>query len=245
MIEWQDTGIVLSARPHGETGGIISLLTENHGRAQGYLYGAASSRMRGTTEIGTRVDVQWQAKGAGQLGQFKLELEKSAAGDVIGDPLKLTALQAACTLVDKTLPENEKHRAIYDGTKALLDAFAGEYWAVSYIFWEIALLKELGFGLDLSRCVSTGETENLLYVSPKSGCAVSKAAGEIYKEKLLKLPTFLRGEAQFGDQDILDGFNLTGYFLLHRVFLQSYGQLPEARQRLHEKFAKNMEAAGL
>lgn len=241
MMEWQDHGIVLSVRPHGETGGIVSLLTAQHGRASGYVYGATSQRSRGVLEPGNRVDAHWQAKGTGQLGQFRLELEKSSVADVIDDPLKLTALQAACALVDRTLPENEKHTAIYDGTRALLEAFAGDYWAVSYIFWEIALLKELGFGLDLSRCVSTGVTEDLIYVSPKSGCAVSKAAGEIYKAKLLPLPPFLRGEARFDDGDILDGLKLTGYFLLQRVFLQAYGHLPEARQRLQEKWDQKID----
>lgn len=237
MIEWEDTGIVLSVRSHGETGGIVSLLTENHGRAAGYVYGASSARTRGVMEIGNRVAVHWQARSADQLGQFKLELEKSAAADVMDEAVKLTALQSACALLDKTLPENENHPSVYEGLKALLAAFGGDFWAPSYVFWEIGLLRELGFGIDLSRCVVTGDMDELIYVSPKSGCAVSKAAGEIYKEKLLRLPSFLRGEARFEKEDILEGLKLTGYFLLHRVFLQAYGQLPESRQRLEEKFS--------
>lgn len=236
MIEWRDTGIVLSVRPHGETGAVVSLLTESHGRAAGYVYGAVSTRTRGVLEIGNVVAVEWKAKASGQLGTFTLELEKSHAADVMDDAMKLTALQSACAIADKTLPENERHPGIYDGTRALLSAFGTELWAASYIFWEIALLRELGFGLDLSKCVSTGSTEDLLYVSPKSGCAVSAGAGAIYKEKLLKLPPFLRGEARFDPEDILDGLKLTGHFLLGRVFSQSHTNLPEPRLRLEEKF---------
>jgi DNA repair protein RecO (recombination protein O) len=237
MIEWQDEGIVLSVRPHGETGGIVSLLTQNHGRAAGYVYGATSTKSRGVLEIGNVVSAEWQARGSDQLGKFSLEPEKSYAADVMHDPVRLTALQAACALADKTLPEHERHPAMFEGTRALLAAFSTDLWAASYIFWEIGLLRELGFGLDLSKCVSTGETQDLIYVSPKSGCAVSAAAGSIYKEKLLKLPPFLRGEARFEREDILDGLKLTGYFLLHRVFSQTHANLPEPRLRLEEKFA--------
>lgn len=238
MIEWQDEGIVLSVRPHGENGGIASLLTRGHGRAAGYVYGIASSRSRGLLETGNLVSARWQAKAEGQLGSFTLELEKSHAADVMPDPVRLTALQSACALADKTLPEHERHKAVFEGLRALLRAFSAEYWAAAYVFWEIGLLKELGFGLDLSKCVSTGERENLAYVSPKSGCAVSAAAGAIYKERMLNLPPFLRGEARFEDRDILDGLKLTGHFLLHRVFSLSNANLPEARLRLEEKFSK-------
>jgi DNA repair protein RecO (recombination protein O) len=236
---WQDAGIVLSIRPHGENGGILSLLTAEHGRALGYVYGATSSRQRGVLQTGNRVAVDWQAKASGQLGNFTAELEKACVADVLDDPLKLTALQSAAALADKALPEGEKHPGVYRGFCALLDAFAaeGDIWRPTYIFWELGLLRELGFGLDLAKCVSTGTTEDLLYVSPRSGCAVSRAAGEIYKERLLALPPFLRGEARFEPQDILDGLKLTGHFFLHRVFAQAHSPLPEARQRLEEKIS--------
>lgn len=240
MMEWQDSAIILSVRPHGETGGVVSVLTEKYGRTAGYIYGATSTRSRGVLEIGNIVNARWQAKGEGQLGTFTLELEKSHTADVLDDPAKLTALQSACVLADKTLPEREKHPAVYAGLGALLGSFSGDLWAASYIFWEIGLLRELGFGLDLSKCVSTGAVDNLIYVSPRSGCAVSAAAGEIYKEKLLHLPPFLRGEARFEDGDILDGLKLTGHFLLHRVFAQSNANLPEARLRLEERFSRKI-----
>ncbi len=236
MLEWQDEGIVLSVRGHGETGGVVSLLTQGHGRAMGYIYGATSSRMRGVLDPGNLVSVRWQAKSSDQLGNFTLELEKSVAADVMDDPVKLTAMQSACILADKTLPERENHSGVFEGTKALMASFSTDIWAVTYIYWEIGLLRELGFGLDLSKCAATGAVDNLIYVSPKSGCAVSAAAGEIYKERLLSLPAFLRGQGNFDDPDILDGLKLTGHFLRHRVFALSNSDLPESRLRLEEKF---------
>lgn len=236
MLNWCDEGIILSVRAHGETGGLVSLLTRHHGRAVAYVYGATSSRLRGVLEPGNIVSAQWQAKSEGQLGNFTLELEKSAAADVMDDPARLTALQSALILADRTLPERERHDGLFEGTKTLIASFAADMWAATYIYWEIGLLRELGFGLDLSKCAATGGTEDLIYVSPKSGCAVSAAAGEIYKEKLLSLPAFLRGEG-LGEGDILDGLKLTGHFLRHRVFALANSDLPEPRLRLEEKFS--------
>ena len=236
MLEWQDSGIILSVRGHGDTGGIVSILTRDHGRAMGYVYGATSTKTRGVLEPGNLVSIDWKAKSNDQLGTFTLELEKSIAADVMDDAAKLTAMQSACVLADKTMPEREKHTGMYEGTKALMASFATDIWAPTYIYWEMGLLRELGFGLDLSKCAATGAVDNLIYVSPKSGCAVSAAAGEVYKEKLLALPPFLRGEGGFEESDILNGLKLTGHFLLHRVFSLSNSNLPESRLRLEEKF---------
>lgn len=238
MISWNDTGIVLSVRPHGENGGIVTLLTQKHGRAAGYVYGATSNRVRGLLEIGNVVSAQWQAKSHDQLGSYTLELEASHAASVMHDPVRLTALQSACALADKTLPENESHPGVYEGLLMLLSSFETDVWAATYIYWEIGLLRELGFGLDLATCVVTGGAEDLRYVSPKSGCAVSAGAGEPYKEKLLNLPTFLRGEPRLEDGDVLDGLRLTGHFLLNRVFSLANTNLPEPRLRLEEKYGK-------
>lgn len=237
MTEWQDEAIVLSARPHGETGAVASLLTRGRGRAMGYVYGAASGRVRAVLEVGNLVLARWQAKAEGQLGNFTLDLEKSSAAAVLDDPLKLTALQSAAALADRTLPEREAHPGVFEGLKALLSAFDTEVWPAAYIYWELGLLKELGFGLDLSKCAATGVTEDLVYVSPKSGRAVSRAAGFVYKEKMLHLPAFLRGGGIEGE-DVVNGLRLTGHFLLHRVFSLANENLPEPRLRLAEKFEK-------
>ena len=198
--------------------------------------------MRGLLEIGNIVSATWQAKSHDQLGSYTLELEESAAAHVIDDPAKLTALQSACALADKTLPENESHPGVFEGMRALLASFRTEIWAATYIYWEIGLLRELGFGLDLAKCVSTGVVDNLLYVSPKSGCAVSAAAREEYKDRLLLLPSFLRGGGEMEDEDILQGLKLTGHFLLHRVFSLANSNLPEPRLRLEEKYEKRQKA---
>jgi DNA repair protein RecO (recombination protein O) len=242
MLSWEDTGIILSLRPHGENGGVVTLLTKAHGRAAGYVYGVSSSRLRGTLEIGNVVSARWQAKSHDQLGTYTLELEQSHTADVLSDSVRLTALQSACALADKTLPEHESHPGVFEGMLALLGSFSTEVWAAAYIYWEIGLLRELGFGLDLTRCVATGVADNLIYVSPKSGCAVSAAAGEEYKDRLLHLPPFLRGEPRFENEDILHGLQLTGHFLLHRVFSLANTNLPEPRLRLEEKYGRLQNA---
>lgn len=239
MLEWQDEGIILSLRPHGETGGVLSLLTKQHGRTAGYVYGASSAKSRGTLEAGNLVFARWQAKSSDQLGSFSLELEKSYAAAVMDDPVKLTALQSALALADKTLFEREKHPGVYEGLKALLESFSADLWAPTYIFWEIGLLRELGFGLDFSACAATGTTENLIYMSPKSGRAVSALGGAGYEDRLLHLPSFLRG-GSVEEKDILEGLQLTGHFLLHRVFSQMNSGLPEPRLRLEEHIKKTI-----
>jgi DNA repair protein RecO (recombination protein O) len=235
--EWNDEGIVLSARPHGESGAVVSLLTRARGRAAGYVYGAASARTRGVIEPGNFVSAHWQAKAAEQLGNFALELEKSALASVLGDALKLTALQSACALADKVLPEGEPHPGVFEGLKALISAFDTEVWPAVYIYWELGLLKDIGFGLDLSKCAVTGETENLTFVSPKTGRAVTRAGAGIYADKMLRLPGFMSGGG-LGEDDVTEGLKLTGHFLLNRVFSLSNENLPDARLRLEEKFSR-------
>ncbi len=242
MEQWQDQGIVLAARRYAENGAIVSILTENYGRRAGFLHGAFSSRNRGTLEIGNVVDVHWQARTEENLGTFKFELKKSAAAPFLADPLKLAALQAACALCDQSLPEREGHPGLYRGFVALLDTFREDIWAAAYIIWEIALLKELGFSLDLTRCAAGGDSRSLAYVSPKTGRAVSYAAGETYKARLLDLPAFLKpngGPAD--DTEILTGLRLTGYFLEHWAFTHHSEGIPEARRMLHLRFAERFE----
>lgn len=235
--QWQDQGIILSARPHAETGAIVSVLTAEHGRCNGYVHGAISNRKRAMLEQGTLVSVEWRARQADQLGSFALEIEKSFAADIMFDATRLAALQAACALADKTLAERETHAGVFEGMKALLESFAGEVWPAAYIYWELGLLRELGFGIDLSQCAVTGMQGDLCYVSPRSGRAVSLDAAEPYKDKLLPLPGFLQGGSDLSSPEILKGLQMTGYFLLNRVFAQSNANLPEARLRLEQKFS--------
>lgn len=239
MEQWQDQSVVLAARTHGESGAIVSLLTKSNGRQAGYLRGASSAKNRGTLEIGNIVDANWRARTSENLGSLTLELSHSTAARVMQDSLKLAALQSACALCDQALPEKEGYEGLYNGLLALLEILEGEVWAAGYIMWEIAFLKELGFSLDLTRCAGGGDDNNLAYVSPKTGRAVSYEAGEAYKDKLLPLPGFLKTNSKSDDEDdILTGLQLTRFFLEHWVFAQHNRGLPEARHRLGLRFAE-------
>lgn len=260
MEQWEDQGIILAARRHGESGAIVSLLTPERGRCAGYMRGAFSGKNRGTLEVGNIVDAHWQTRVEGQLGTLTLELVRGSAARVMDDALKLAALQSACALCDAALPEGEGHEGLYQGFLALLDVLESEVWGQAYVMWEIALLRELGFSLDLSRCAGGGSVEDLAYVSPKTGRAVSAEMGKAYKEKLLALPYFLRplsldpsphyGEReserrkQGEGEDILTGLILTGYFLQHWVFAHHSSGIPDARERLHLRFVENANRVG-
>jgi DNA repair protein RecO (recombination protein O) len=241
MEQWQDQGFVLSVRPHGEGGAIVALLTENNGRHAGFLHGAHSTKKRALLEPGTKVEIDWKARVADNLGTLTLEQMAGLPGGILNDPLKLSALLSACALCDSALPEREGHPGLYYGFKTLIDMMDQEIWGAAYIYWEIALLKELGFGLDLTRCAGGGDAATLAYVSPKSGCAVSYAAGQPYKEKLLELPAFLKPNGGPLDQDeIYKGLKMTGHFLEHWVFAHHSKGIPEARLRFEARYAKTV-----
>ena len=239
MESWSDRGIIVSVKPHGEHGGIVSLLTEHHGRHAGFAHGVQSAKKRGDFELGTVVDVEWTSRQSESLGTYKLQPEKSYAVYAMDDSKKLLALQSLCALAHLTLPEREPSPGVFEASNAFLDSLSTDIWAPSYVYWEIGLLKTLGFGIDLSQCAATGTTEDLVYVSPKSARAVSRAAGQIYKDRLLPLPGFLIGSGAFNDQSIAEGLQMTGYFLQHRVFgMTSNMVLPDVRHRLHHIFAE-------
>ena len=241
MESFQDQGIVLSVRAHGENGGIVNLMTVAQGRCAGYVRGARGSKMRGTLETGNIVDANWQSRVADGLGTYNLELSKSHAASVMQDPLKLGALQSACALVDAALPEREAHEGLYHGLCALFEILEGDAWGAAYVLWEIAFLKELGFALDLTRCAGGGDDQSLAYVSPKTGRAVSYEAGAPYRDKLLALPGFLKPSGQAEADDVLVGLRLTGYFLEHWVFNHHTHGVPDPRLLFEERFAKTVE----
>lgn len=240
MEQWSDSGYVLSVRGHGEGGAVVALLTEQNGRHAGFIHGAGSTKNRGILQPGTRVSVDWKARTADQLGNLTLEQEAGLPAGILDDPLKLAALLSACALCDQTLPEREGHTGLYYGFKALIDTMDSEIWAAAYIYWEIALLKELGFGIDLTRCAGGGDAQTLAYVSPKSGRAVSWAAAQPYKERLLELPGFLKPNGGPVDaQEIVKGLKMTGHFLEHWVFVHHTKGLPEARLRFETRYQKS------
>jgi DNA repair protein RecO (recombination protein O) len=234
-MQWQDEGIVLGARRHGESGLIVQVLTRGHGRHAGLVHGGQGRKWRPVFETGNHVSVTWRARLAEHLGTMTGELLRGYAARLIDDPTRLACLAAAAAIAETALAEREPHARAFDGLATLLASLdADRGWAVGYVEWELMLLSELGFGLDLTRCAVTGERTDLVYVSPKSGHAVSARAGAPYRDKLLALPPFVAGQAEDrrpAPGEVLAGLRLTGYFLAQRVFEPHGRTVPPARSR--------------
>jgi DNA repair protein RecO (recombination protein O) len=243
-MNWSDEGYVLSVRRHGEAAAIVNLLTREHGRHAGLVRGGAGRRLRGVLQPGNQVAAEWRGRLAEHLGSYTVEAMRDHAAGLLSDGDRLAGLTAATAVTEAALPEREPHLAIHDGFAALLAARAGTPdWAAVYVRFELGLLAELGFGLDLSHCAATGSTQGLAYVSPRSARAVSREAAAPYKDKLLPLPAFLgpEGAETLSRQDILDGLKVTGYFLQSAVFAPHNRPLPIARERLVERLSRQAE----
>ena len=235
-MEWTDEALILSVRAHGETASIVELFTRDHGRHLGLVHGGRSRKKRPILQIGNHVEATWKARLADQLGQVNLELRRGYAAQVMDDAFALAGLTSMAALA-RLLPERDPHGALFEISMFLLSFLDDpDVWPALYVRWEIALLEELGYGLDLSACAATGTQDALIYVSPKSGRAVSASAGEPYADKLLNLPPFLRPErsAHTGVHDTIAGLALTEHFLQTRVLLPREQSMPEARRRLSE-----------
>jgi DNA repair protein RecO (recombination protein O) len=237
-MDWRDTGFVLTARRHGESGLIVELLTEAHGRHAGLVRGGQSPKKRALLQPGNLVAATWRGRLPEHLGAFEIELLRPHAAGLIDDPDRLAALTAAAALIALALPEREPHADVFDALRRLIAALDSAGWAASYVAWEGALLAALGFGLDLSACAATGVNDDLAYVSPRSGRAVSRSAGAPYHDKLLLLPAFLWRDAAVEAADIVAGLALTGHFL-HYHLLEPQGRtLPVARARLADRLKR-------
>ena len=238
-MEWADEGIVLVVRSYGETSAIVEALTRAHGRHLGLVHGGASRKSKAMLQPGNSLQLGWRARLNEQLGSYHAEPLRMRAGTILEHRESLAGLNAFAAVASALLPEREPHASIYEAGTLLLDAIAEQdfaHWAPLYVRWEAGLLDELGFGLDLSHCAATGATDDLIYVSPRSGRAVSRDGGTAYADRLLKLPPFLLGSqnAEPSADDIVAGLKLTSFFLLDRV-LQPHGkELPQARIRLQE-----------
>jgi len=239
-MEFEDDGFVLSARPYGESGGIVEVLTATRGRWAAHVAGASSRRMKPILQPGARVRISYRARVSEQLGSARLEGEGEGASALFDDALALAALSAAAAVVAGALPEREPHPGAFLAFEALSQALTiPEIWPAVLVRFEMGLLEELGFGLDLSKCAATGTTDNLVWVSPRTGRAISAAAGEPYRDRLLALPPFLLS-AQYGLSagDIGAGLALTGRFLQDFVFAALNRPLPPARERLINRLAE-------
>jgi len=238
-MQWGEEGTVLSLRKHGETSALLELFTRQHGRHLGLVRGGRSQRMRSQLQPGNKLEATWRARLSEHLGTFTVEPVKLRAAVLMDDPMQLAALSSMCAMAG-LIAEREPHEQLYDAFEIVISALENDdVWPALMIRWELGLLEELGFGLDLRTCAATGSTENLIYVSPKSGRAVSEEAGLPYKTKLLVLPPFLRNQSQTEDitpQDIAEGFRLTGYFLQQHIYGPRRTKFPEPRERLQLRF---------
>jgi DNA repair protein RecO (recombination protein O) len=237
-MQWSDEGVVLAVRSHGETAAVVELFTRTHGRHSGLVHGGRSRKARPVLQTGNHVTATWKARLSEHLGHMAVELNRGYAAAAMEDPAALAALASLCALT-RVLPERDPHPNLYEITLFVLSYLDdADLWPPLYVRWEMALLDELGFGLDLKTCAATGSTEDLIYVSPKSGRAVSRAAGEPYQDKLLALPPFLSSNrptganARITPEDLSAGLRLTGHFLETRVLAPNGLVLPENRQRL-------------
>jgi DNA repair protein RecO (recombination protein O) len=219
-MEWTDEGIVLGTKRHGEANAIVELMTQSHGRHLGLVRGGAGSRLRPLLQPGNALRATWRARLDEHLGYYTVEGLNLRAGTFLASSHAVYAVTHLAALA-RLLPERDPHEGVFLALQTILDHLddAGVVGALVVRF-ELQLLAELGFGLDLQACAASGDTHDLVYVSPKSGRAVSRAAGEAWRDKLLALPPFLRGDgaAQCDARDIADGFALTGYFLARHVF---------------------------
>jgi DNA repair protein RecO (recombination protein O) len=239
-MEFEDDAFVLSARAHGEAGAIVELLTARHGRYAAHVAGGASRRMRPFLQPGAQVLVRYRARVSDQLGSAQVEPVGEGPSALFDDRLALAGLSAAASVAAGALPEREPHPGVYLAFEALAAALAHpDIWPAVFVRFEAGLLQELGFGLDLSKCAATGTVDDLIYVSPRTGRAVSRDAGEPYKERLLTLPPFMLG-AQAGVRtgDVGAGLTLTGHFLEAFIFNPLNRPLPPARVWLMERLAE-------
>ena len=238
-MEWTDDAFVLAARPHGENALIVSMLTRERGRHAGLVQGGLSRGKRPLYEPGNQVVATWRARLSEHLGSWQCELTETASARVIDDPVRLSALAAAAAVADQALPEREPHPRAYDGFLAFVSLLDSEVFAAAYVGWELGLLTELGYGLDLTQCAATGANDDLAYVSPRTGKAVSLSAGEPYSERLLALPGVLIGRGDAAPERILEGLALTGHFLDRHAFAPHNRGIPAARTRFVDRLQRS------
>jgi len=238
-MEWRDHGTVLVARAHGETSAVVEVFTESHGRHAGVVRGGISRRIAPHLEPGSEVDVTWRARLDEHIGSFTVEPIRSRHGALLADPPALAALSSVTALLRFALPEREPHAVLYRRSADLLDRLGDAGWPQTYLQWELALLEELGFGLDLSACAVTGATEDLVFVSPKTGRAVSRAGAGEWADRLLPLPPVLIGGPMADPDDVFQGLTTTGHFLSRHLAAQLGDRsLPVARERLLAALAR-------
>ena len=241
-MEWRDEGLIIGVRKHGERSAIVEAMTRAHGRHLGLVRGGRSARLGATLQPGNTVGLVWRARLDEHLGAYAVEPLSLRAGRLMGSALALAGVNYLAALI-RLLPERNSHEGVYETLSLIADALDDDALASPLVArFEAQMLAECGFALDLSRCAATGATDGLVYVSPKSGRAVSAKAGAPWRDRLLPLPDFLRDgarlEARPSAEDIADAFRLTGFFLARDLFAPSGAQLPDSRAAFLSAVAK-------
>ncbi len=240
-ISWEDDGVVLAVRRFGEHDAICTLLTASHGRTAGMVKGGSGKNGRSLLQPGNQVRACWRARLDSQLGVYTLESIRAFAARALDSPAALAGVAALCAMAEAALPEREPHDEVYRQCLHLLEHIGAAGWDAHYVLWELALLRDMGYGLDLGSCAATGVTEDLAYVSPRSGRAVSRAAAAPYLKQVLHLPAFLKDDSASPaatPEEIAQGLALTGHFFDLHVFAPHGREAPAARQRFLERFLR-------
>lgn len=240
MKEWRDEGILLSTRRHGESSVIIEMFTPTQGKHAGVVRGGSSRKIAPMLQPGAQLDVTWKARLEDHLGSFTVEPVRSRAAVAMADRRMLAGLNAVTGLLAFALPEREPHPPLYARSEALLDLLGQrDLWPLAYLRWEMTLLEELGFALDLTQCAATGAVDGLIYVSPKTGRAVSREGAGEWANRLLPLPPVMLGQGEAEDAEIAEALQVTGHFLEHHVAGGLGGRpLPDARARFVERLRR-------
>ncbi|MEZ5691971.1 MAG: DNA repair protein RecO [Rickettsiales bacterium] len=247
-MQWTDEAIILSTKKYGENSALLKVLAREHGLFAGVIRGVNSKNNRGIAQSGNITNCTWQARLSQQLGTFKLELTAANTAHIMNNAAKLAATSSICVIIESAFAERHPYPKLFYAFNDFLHLLTTENnWLHEYIKLEMTLLSESGFGLDLSSCAASGTTENLIYVSPKSGRAVCADAGEPYKNKLLPLPNFLLSSPNpkplvpnHDYKETLAGMRLTGYFLEHWL-LEPHGKpMPATRSRLRTIIQKQI-----
>ena len=237
VMEWNDEGVVISVRRHGEMAWVVDLLTAEHGRHAGFVHGKNKSRERNGLQLGNQVDARWRSRLIEQLGTYNCELIKARSAILFHDPIRLIAMSSVCGMCYLGISERVPCRDIFDGVIRFLDVLEqGKQWYSLYVTWELELLSQLGFGLDLKSCAITGRPDNLSYVSPRTGRAATREAAKPYSDRLMRLPQFMVDKKYSSPsfKDIIQGLTITGHFLERNLMQPQGRKFPRARLRLIE-----------